>query len=88
MVCLQYRVHEGESDLDARRRILSEWVKRDDLFDTNHKYFLKLVYDDSKRYCDVSHKSLTYKRKEDFPLVDVPVPGCQNVWFVKWEKLP
>ena len=88
MVCLQYRVHAGETDLEARKRMLSIWVRKDELFANKQKHFAMLVYQDTKGNCDEPVKKVTYKTKEDFPLVDSPVPGCRNVWFVKWEKLP
>jgi hypothetical protein len=87
LVCLQYRIHDNETDIEARRRILDKWVKRDELFAVRHKYLIRMTYYDSRGDCDTPEKSVTYKKKEDFPLVDVPIPGCRNVWFVKWEKL-
>ena len=87
LVCLQYRIHDNETDIEARRRILEEWIKRDELFAVRHKYLIRMTYYDSHGDCDTTEKSITYKKKEDFPLVDVPIPGCHNVWFVKWEKL-
>jgi len=87
LVCLQYRIHDNETDIEARRRILEEWIKRDELFAVKHKYLIRMTYYDSRGDCDTAEKSITYKKKEDFPLVDVPIPGCHNVWFVKWEKL-
>src|SRR4051812_48080340 len=89
MVCLQYRLHPNETDLEARKRMFAAWAKQDELVTQNNsKYFLKLIYVDSKGNCNAPRKTKTYKKKQDFPLVDAPVPGCRNVWFVKWEKVP
>jgi hypothetical protein len=88
LVCLQYRMHAGETDIEARKRMLSVWVKKDKLFANRQKHFVTLGYHDSKGNCDEPVKKVTYKKQEDFPLFDVPIPGCRNVWFVKWEKLP
>ena len=87
LVCFQYRVHENETDQEARLRVLNTWIKQDELLHKNQKHFVRLEYHDLHS-CDSPDKSITYKKKEDFPLTDVPVPGCRNVWFVKWEKLP
>ena len=87
LVCLQYRVHAGETDVDARKRMLSVWVKKDEVFSSKQKHFVTLVYHDRQGACDQPVKKISFKTQQDFPLVDLPVPGCRNVWFVKWEKL-